>query len=77
MALCFNRYPLQEGRLSVRIEAYPPDKRKRDLDNLPKAPLDALTISGLWKDDSQIDELHIVRCSVVSAGFIRVVINQL
>ena len=36
------------------IEAWMPDKRVRDLDNLLKAPLDALTRAGFWVDDSQI-----------------------
>lgn len=49
------------GRLSVTLTAYPPDLRKRDLDNLAKACLDALTHAGAWGDDSQIDELRIIR----------------
>lgn len=46
-------------RVAVDIEACPPDRRQRDLDNLPKAVLDALTHAGLWVDDSQIDDLRI------------------
>jgi crossover junction endodeoxyribonuclease RusA len=49
------------ARLSVRIEAWVPDKRRRDLDNMVKAPLDSLTHAGVWDDDSQIDELLIRR----------------
>jgi crossover junction endodeoxyribonuclease RusA len=63
------------GRLSVRIEAQPPDKRKRDLDNLLKAPLDALTHAGLWVDDEQIDELTIVRLGPLRGGALRVVVT--
>ena len=48
-------------RLAVRINAIPPDKRRRDLDNMLKPMLDALTHAGLWDDDSQIDDLHICR----------------
>lgn len=51
------------GRLAVEIRAYPPDKRRRDLDNMMKAALDALTHAGAWGDDSQIDDLRIVRCA--------------
>ena len=55
-----NKEPYTE-RLSVRVDAYPPDKRKRDLDNVLKAPLDAMEDAGVYNNDSQIDEIHIVR----------------
>lgn len=48
------------GRLSVEIVARVPDKRRRDLDNVLKAALDALT-GILYHDDSQIDYLSIKR----------------
>ena len=48
-------------RLVVVIEARMPDRRKRDIDNLPKAVLDALTHAGVWADDEQIDDLRIWR----------------
>lgn len=46
------------GRLRVRIEAFPPDNRRRDIDNIFKCLLDSLQHAGLYKDDSQIKELH-------------------
>jgi len=64
-------------RLSVRIEAQPPDRRVRDLDNLPKAVLDALTHAGIWVDDSQVDELSVIRLQPVHGGCIRVVVRML
>jgi crossover junction endodeoxyribonuclease RusA len=45
--------------IRVDILATPPDKRRRDLDNLLKAPLDALTHAGVWSDDSLIRHLSI------------------
>ena len=57
----FGEFPLMVGRLGVIIYAFPPDKRKRDLDNLLKQPLDALQHAGIYSDDSQIDELVIRR----------------
>ena len=50
-----------EGRLAVEIEAFAPDRRRRDLDGMLKVPLDALAIAGVYSDDSQIDDLRIVR----------------
>ncbi len=51
---------LTEERLMVKVYLYPPDKRRRDIDNYNKALLDSL--SGIiWKDDSQIDYLIITR----------------
>lgn len=55
-------------RLKVEIEATMPDRRKRDLDNLPKAVLDALTHAEVWGDDGQIDDLRIVRSAVKAPG---------
>jgi len=50
-----------EGNLAVTIEARMPDKRKRDLDNIPKAVLDAFTAAQFWIDDSLIDDLRVWR----------------
>jgi len=52
------------GRLAVALRFYEPNRLKRDLDNLPKAALDALTHAGLWGDDSQIDCLMLARAGV-------------
>ena len=49
-----------DKRLCVSIIAHAPDGRRRDLDNLLKAPLDALTHAGAWEDDSQISDLRIM-----------------
>lgn len=60
--------PLKLGmRLRVEIKATMPDRRKRDLDNLPKAVLDALTHAEVWGDDGQIDDLRIWRAPEVEA----------
>lgn len=59
-----------DGPLSVSIQAAPPDHRTRDLDNLLKAPLDALKGAGIYHDDSQIDEIHLYRVGVVAGGLL-------
>ena len=53
------------GRLAVVVEAFPPDNRRRDLDNVLKALLDALQHGGAFEDDSQIDDLRIIRMASV------------
>lgn len=63
------------GRLHVTIHAYPPDRRRRDLDNLTKGLLDALTHAGVWTDDEQIDHLEIIRHEVEPGGAIEVVVT--
>lgn len=63
------------GKLAVRLDCYPPDRRRRDLDNLPKSILDALQHAGLIVDDSDIDELHIVRHEM--GGYVMVTITEI
>lgn len=49
------------GALAVRCEVFPPDRRRRDLDNVGKALYDALTRAGVWCDDSQVADAHFIR----------------
>ncbi len=65
-----------EGRLRVSLLCYPPDRRKRDLDNLAKGLLDALGHAGTYDDDSQIDHLEIIR-GAAGAGQVVVTITRL
>lgn len=53
-----------DAKVVVRIEAWFPDLRRRDIDNVLKAPLDALTSARVWQDDSQIVELSIRRAGI-------------
>jgi len=69
------KYPKYDSRLAVNILAFPPDKRIRDIDNLLKSPLDALGKAGVYRDDSQIDDLRIRRREVVKDGKIEVEIG--
>lgn len=61
----------------MHVLVYPPDKRRRDLDNILKALLDALQHGGLYKDDSQISKLVIERKEVVKSGSVFVMIDKI
>jgi crossover junction endodeoxyribonuclease RusA len=69
------RTPLLTGDVGIEIEAYPPDRRRRDLDNILKALLDALQHTGVYEDDSQVCRIHIVRRNVVEGGKVSVVVG--
>ncbi len=70
------RTPLT-GRLAVSIEAKPPDRRVRDLDNLLKSLLDSLAHAQVYIDDSQIDRLTVWRGEVVERGEVIVTVQEL
>jgi crossover junction endodeoxyribonuclease RusA len=45
------------GPVTLTIDAYPPDKRQRDLDNILKALLDSLQHGGLFENDNQVKRI--------------------
>ena len=61
--------------LKVTIEAHRPDNRKRDLDNLLKAVLDALQHAEAFNDDSQIHDLRIYWAPEVG-GMLKIKIEE-
>jgi crossover junction endodeoxyribonuclease RusA len=61
--------------LAVHIIAHPPDRRRRDLDNLNKAILDSLVFSKVIEDDGLIDKLIIERGAVSAPGYVTVAIS--
>ena len=64
-----------QTELKVVIEAWRPDRRKRDLDNLPKALLDSLTHAGVWEDDALIVDLRIYWASEIG-GMVKIQIEE-
>lgn len=65
------------GRLIMGVVTHAPDNRKRDLDNVLKALLDALAKARVYNDDSQIDDLRIVRGDTSKIGFVTVEIREM
>jgi len=65
------------GPLAVEVAVYPPDNRRRDIDNVQKALLDALAHGGAYHDDSQIARLTVVRQQVVPGGKVGVRLGTL
>lgn len=65
-----------EGRLAMTIWLYPPDdNRKHDCDNCLKACLDGLMKAGVYRDDSQVEEIHVYRRGKLVGGSVRVMIQ--
>ncbi len=65
-----------DGYVDVDMVIFPPDKRKRDIDNICKVVWDALTLAGLWKDDRMIRNLHVSVKEPAKPGFIRMEVTN-
>lgn len=63
-----NHDGFSDHRLKIMIYLYPPDKRVRDIDNVCKPLLDALTQAGVFDDDGQVDVLMVFRHNQVKNG---------
>lgn len=65
-----------DGPIAVSIDVYPPDRRRRDLDNILKALFDALEHGGAYHDDSQIVRIEASKREPVDGGVAMVVIRE-
>lgn len=64
------------GPLALEIIIHPPDRRRRDIDNVQKALLDALQHGGAYGDDSQIIRLSIEKGDPIEGGSTTVRIEE-
>jgi Holliday junction resolvase RusA-like endonuclease len=64
------------GRLKVDIQLHFPTRRLCDIDNRPKAILDALEQAGVFENDSQVDVLTVERREVRKGGVCLVMITE-
>lgn len=71
------RKPPADGRVALAMDAFPPDRRRRDLDNLQKPLLDAMQHAGVYLDDSQIDLLVTRRRERRDGGEVVVTVEDL
>lgn len=65
------------GFLKVKVQMWPPDRRRRDVDNIEKGLFDSLCKAGVYEDDYQIEDFHIIRSREPSPpGFVIVEICE-
>lgn len=70
--------PMLSVPLMVDVTLYPPDNRKRDLDNhASKSLYDSLTKAGVWIDDSQIKAMSARMMEVDKPGCAIVTVMRL
>lgn len=69
--------PRLKGRVRITAIAHPPDRRRRDLDNLWKSVLDSLTHARVIEDDSLIDDLRIARAEPAKPGHLIVTVEAI
>ena len=62
--------------VEVNITLYPPDRRRRDLDNYNKALFDALTNSRVWVDDRQVQRMLVEWGPKVTGGKVEITISR-
>jgi crossover junction endodeoxyribonuclease RusA len=77
LTACKGKPEPMTGRLSVNIHLHNRANRSYDIDNRPKAILDALEESGVFVNDSQVDRLLVERKEAVKGGSCWVLIKQL
>jgi len=73
-----NQIPsFSDDRLAAIIKIYPRDRRAIDLDNRLKSLLDSLQDAGVFNDDSQFDDIQIVRGVIKSGGKCTIIISTI
>lgn len=66
-----------KGGLAVTVDLMPPDKRKRDIDNIQKAILDSLTKAKVWTDDSQVKHISVTMQTPMKGGSAMVTVSTM
>ena len=69
--------PVIAEKLQVHLLIYPPDEKRRDLDNLAKVCLDIFQRAGIYDDDFKIWKLTISRKEVRQYGEVEFIITSI
>jgi crossover junction endodeoxyribonuclease RusA len=59
------------GRVDLTVRLFPPDKRRRDIDNILKCLLDALQ-GSIYENDSQVWHLDLTRREPARPGRVEI-----
>jgi len=69
--------PTSADKLQIELLIFPPDQKKRDIDNVCKAILDALQHAGIYTDDLKIWKLSVERREVRKHGEVEFTITEI
>lgn len=64
------------GPVLVRLQGNPPDRRKRDLDNILKAVFDSLRHAGVYVDDAQVSRIEAEKLDPMKGGRLVVMVEE-
>jgi crossover junction endodeoxyribonuclease RusA len=67
----------KDQRLQIYIQVFPPNRIRRDLDNLLKVLMDSLEHAGLFTNDEQIDDIRIMRMEIYPGGKMVICLREL
>lgn len=76
-AITFNKAKFEKSKVRLEIKMFPPDKRRRDADNIAKAILDSLTHAGVIEDDFHVHQLYIEKCEKFEGGKVELMIREI
>ena len=69
---------LGNEKVQVTIHAFTPDRIPRDVDNILKCLLDALTDAHVWGNDKQVYDLHITKdYDTKKKGYVEVTVSEI
>lgn len=66
----------KDTRVKAILQTHPPDKIKRDTDNVIKATLDALQHAFVMEDDNCVFRIEIERREMVPGGLVKVWLEE-